>query len=233
MSENWNLELTRAQVSERSFLSAVYGWMSAGLALTALVAYWASLTPGLIVALAQNPMLLLLLMVVQIGIVFWLSAFTMKLNIGVATFGFGLYAVLNGILLSGIFLVYTATSVATTFFVTAGTFAAMCVYGFTTRRDLTSIGNLCFMALLGMILASVVNIFLRNSGMDLALSYLGVAVFVGLTAYDTQRLKQIHEQGFEGASVLQKMALLGALRLYLDFLNLFLSLLRIMGRRRD
>jgi hypothetical protein len=145
---------------------------------------------------------------------------------------FLLYSVLNGLTMSVIFMAYTSNSIATTFYITAGTFAAISFYGYTTKKDLTSIGNMAFMALIGIIIASVVNMFLKNEMMYWIISYLGVAVFVGLTAYDTQKLKEIGSRGFTNEEGMEKMSIMGALTLYLDFVNLFLFLLRIFGGRK-
>jgi FtsH-binding integral membrane protein len=156
-----------------------------------------------------------------------------RLSLTTATLLFTLYSVLNGVVLSSIFVVYSGTSIAKVFFITAGTFLAMAVYGYTTKRDLSSVGKLMFMGLIGLIIASIVNLFIKSSGLDLILSYIGVIVFVGLTAWDTQKIKQMlatQEDIDEGA---QKIALVGALSLYLDFVNLFLYLLRIFGGSRD
>ena len=156
-----------------------------------------------------------------------------RLSLTTATLLFTLYSVLNGVVLSSIFVVYSGTSIAKVFFITAGTFLAMAVYGYTTKRDLSSVGKLMFMGLIGLIIASIVNLFIKSSDLDLILSYIGVIVFVGLTAWDTQKIKQMlatQEDIDEGA---QKIALVGALSLYLDFVNLFLYLLRIFGGSRD
>jgi uncharacterized protein len=230
--KSFGFELSPQVASERTFLSQVYFWMSAGLALTGFVAGWMSLNPSLIVGIARNPILMIGLFIGQIGLVFWLSSAIMRISLSAATVGFGVYATLNGVLFSYIFLVYTGASIASTFFVTAGTFAAISVYGFTTKRDLTSVGSFCFMGLIGIILASLVNMFFRSPAMYWIITYAGIAIFIGLTAYDTQKLKQIHAQGFSSGDMMKKLALLGALRLYLDFINLFLLLLRVMGRRR-
>lgn len=226
------LGLSRDAASERSFLSQVYLWMALGLALTGIVAGWMAMNPSLTVGLMRNFGLFLVLALVQIGIVFWLSSQIMNLSITTATAGFSIYATLNGVLFSSIFLVYTSASIASTFLVTAGTFGAVSVYGFTTKRDLTSVGSFAFMGLIGIILASIVNWFFRSPVFYWLITYAGIAIFIGLTAYDTQKLKQIHQQGFGSGDTMKKVALLGALRLYLDFINLFLLLLRVMGRRR-
>lgn len=227
-----NYGLSTAQASERSFMSQVYFWMAMGLALTGFVAGWMAVNPSLIVGLMRNMGLFWLMVLAQFGIVIWLSAAIASISVMAATIGFSVYATLNGVLFASIFLVYTGASIAATFFVTAGMFGAISLYGFVTKRDLTSVGSFCFMGLIGVILASIVNIFLKSPVLYWAVTYIGIAVFVGLTAYDTQKLKKIHEQGFQSGEMLKKMALLGALRLYLDFINLFLLLLRVLGRRR-
>ena len=229
----FDVEISKSQASERSFMSQVYLWMALGLTITGVVAWGMALNPSAVVSLTRNAFLFILIMIAQLGIVFWLSAAIGKISAMTATIGFSIYATLNGIIFSTLFLVYTGASLGSVFLVTAGTFAIVSIYGYTTRKDLTSVGSFLFMALIGLILASVVNIFLRSTAFDLVLSYIGIFIFIGLTAYDTQQLKRIHEQGFGAGEMLQKMSLIGALRLYLDFINLFLLLLRVMGRRRD
>ncbi len=231
MNDN-SLSLSQSEISQRTFLSAVYFWMSAGLIMTGIVAAWTASNPNFLMTIMRNPVLLIVLVVAQLGIVFWLSAAIAKISASTAIFGFGVYAMLNGILLSSIFLIYTSVSIATTFFITAGTFAAVSLYGYVTKTDLSSVGNIAFMALIGLIIASLVNMFFANPILYWGITYVGVLIFVGLTAYDTQKLKMIHARGFDSHESLQKMALLGALALYLDFINLFLMLLRIFGRRR-
>ena len=221
-----------AQASERSFMSQVYFWMAMGLALTGFVAGWMAIHPNVMIGLMRNSMLFMLLALAQIGIVFWLSAAAAQMSLMAATAGFSIYATLNGVLFSTIFLVYTGASIASTFFITAGVFGAVSVYGFVTKRDLTSAGSFGFMALIGLILASIVNWFLKSPALDWLISYAGIAIFIVLTAYDTQRLKQFHHDGVLAGGMVQKMALLGALVLYLDFINLFLMLLRVFGRRK-
>ncbi len=229
----FDVELGTAAVSERNFLSQVYFWMAMGLGLTGIVAGWTGLNPSIAVGLARNFGLFLILAIAQVGLVIWLSSQILQLSLLTATIGFSIYATINGILFSSIFLIYTSASIASTFFVTAGMFGAVSLYGFVTKRDLTSVGSFSFMALIGLILASIVNWFFKNPVFYWIITYAGIAIFVGLTAYDTQKIKLIHQQGFETGDVLKKMALLGALTLYLDFINLFLLLLRVMGRRRQ
>ncbi len=232
-NETLNLGLSREAVSERSFLSQVYLWMSMALALTGIVAFGFAQNPAVVANLMRSGIAFFVIIIAQLGLVFWLSAGIMRMSLTAATVAFSVYSFLNGLIFSTLFLVYTGSSIASTFFVTAGTFAAVSLYGYTTKRDLTSIGSFLFMALIGMIIASIVNMFLKSPAMYWILTYAGVAIFVGLTAYDTQRLKRIHEQGFQSGEMLSKMALLGALALYLDFINLFLLLLRVMGRQRS
>lgn len=213
--------------AERTFIQRVYQWMAIGLMVTGFVAMSVAGNPALLKALSGG--LFFILVIIELGLVFWLSSQIMKLSPGAAIGGFLIYSALNGLTLSFIFLAYTAASITQVFFITAGTFAAVSVYGWTTKSNLTSMGSLLFMGLIGIIIASIVNLFLRSTMFDLIISYIGVAIFVGLTAYDTQRLKRIHQSGV-GAT--EQIAILGALALYLDFINLFIMLLRIFGRRR-
>jgi uncharacterized protein len=214
-------------VTEQSYMQQVYQWMGAGLALTAALAFWAASTPGILRALAGGGFLVLAL--VELGIVFWLSASIMKISAQTAIAGFLVYSALNGVTMSFIFAAYTGASIASTFFIAAGTFAAVSIFGWVTKTDLTSLRGFLFAALIGFLIASIVNLFMRSTMFELVLTYAGLAVFIGLTAYDTQQLKAIHRNG-SGAT--GQLAILGALRLYLDFINMFLLLLRLFGRRR-
>ena len=171
------------------------------------------------------------LIIAELAIVIGVTAAINKLSLPVATLLFVVYSVLNGALFSSIFLVYTMASIAKVFFITAGTFGAMSLYGYTTKSDLTSWGKILIMGVLGLIIATVVNLFLKSSGLEMIISYAGVLIFVGLTAYDTQKIKQMCLQAPDAGETMQKYALLGALSLYLDFINLFIYLLRIFGRR--
>jgi FtsH-binding integral membrane protein len=213
------------------FFNIVYAWMCAGLALTAVVA-WLVSTREDIQRLVFNLPVLIGLFIAQIALVFTISAAVNKLSAGAATALFMLYSALMGVTLTGVFLMYTRASLASTFFITAGTFGATSVYGMVTKRDLTRIGSLLFMALIGLIIASVVNIFLRSPAIYWIITYAGVLIFVGLTAYDTQRLRVIAEQTAHDSRMAARYAVNGALMLYLDFINLFLLLLRILGDRR-
>ncbi len=219
-------------IIQSEFVRRVYNWMALGLAVTAITALYI-VNSGIVFSLLQNPMILLLLVIGELGIVVALSAAIGRLQSSTALFMFFAYAFLNGLTISTIFLIYTKASIASTFFVTAGTFAAMSVYGYTTRRDLTSMGSFLMMALIGMIIASFANFFFHSPAFYWLITYAGVAIFVGLTAYDAQKIKEMAYAGFSGSEDERKGAVIGALRLYLDFINLFLLLLRIFGRRND
>ncbi len=224
----------QTQVLINSFVRSVYNWMAIGLALTGFVAYYVASSPTMQRIIFGNPIVFYGLIIGQLVMVFTLSARVSKMQASTATGIFVLYAALNGATLSAIFLAYTQSSIASTFFVCAGTFVAASVYGWTTKKDLTSFGSFLFMGLIGIIIASVVNLFLKSSGMTMIISYIGVLLFTGLTVYDTQRLKNMaltQPAGLD-AGVVRKGAIIGALSLYLDFINLFLMLLRIMGDRR-
>lgn len=219
--------------SERvtTFLRSVYGWMCVGLAITAAVAYMISSSPALIGALVSNYLLFVGLFLAQLGLVFFLSARVDKLAPGTATLLFIAYAALTGVTFAVILLAYTGASIASTFVVTAGMFGALALYGTTTARSLAGVGQFFFMGLIGLVLASVVGMFWRNAALEFLISVVGVIVFTGLTAWDAQRLKQMATTIPEGR--LGSYAIVGALSLYLNFINLFLFLLRFMGGRRD
>jgi hypothetical protein len=217
---------------QQRFMVRVYNWMTTGLGITGLVAYTVADTPSLTAILFGNPLIPIVLVIAQIGLVFWLASRVMQMSAQKAMGIFVLYATLTGITFSAIFLMYTESSIASTFLVTAGTFAAMSFYGYTTKKDLTSWGSFLFMGLIGIIIASVVNMFLQSEAMYWVVTYAGVLIFIGLTAYDTQKIKEMNILGNEGTEEDTKEAIRGALSLYLDFINLFLMLLRIMGSRR-
>ncbi|WP_024209510.1 Bax inhibitor-1/YccA family protein [Escherichia coli] len=217
----------------QTYMAQVYGWMTVGLLLTAFVAWYAANSAAVMELLFTNRVFLIGLIIAQLALVIVLSAMIQKLSAGVTTMLFMLYSALTGLTLSSIFIVYTAASIASTFVVTAGMFGAMSLYGYTTKRDLSGFGNMLFMALIGIVLASLVNFWLKSEALMWAVTYIGVIVFVGLTAYDTQKLKNMGEQiDTRDTSNLRKYSILGALTLYLDFINLFLMLLRIFGTRR-
>lgn len=209
----------------------VYVWMALALVITGITAYGVATSPGLLMSLASNQALLWGLVIADFALVIGLTAAINRLSLTTATLMFVVYSVLTGAMLSSIFVVYTMSSIASVFFITAGTFAVMAFVGYTTKKDLSSMGRLLFMALIGIIIATVVNIFIKSSGLELVISYVGVVVFVGLTAYDTQKIKQMLAQADDSGESMQKLALLGALTLYLDFLNLFLYLLRLFGKK--
>jgi len=217
---------------EQRFVSKVYGWMCAALMTTALLSYYTVSSPQILNFVFHNQFLFIGLILAELALVIALSAAINKLSAVAATTMFFLYSALTGITLSVVFIAYTAESLTTAFLVTAGTFGAMSVYGYTTKRDLTSLGNLLFMGLIGIIIASVVNMFFASTWLYTLTTYAGVLIFVGLTAYDTQKIKRMGGMFKEGSDVERKGAIIGALRLYLDFINLFLMMLRLFGRRR-
>lgn len=229
------MNYSQYSVAEQSlnFMYKVYAWMSAALAITAGTAYYVASSSDLFQMLMGNSAIMIGLIVAQFALVLMLSFLLMRMSFIAALASFVVYSVLVGITLSSIFYVYTAGSIYVTFAVTAGTFGVMCVYGYFTKSDLTSIGNLSLMALIGMIIGGLVNLFLQSAAFDYALALIGVAVFTLLTAYDMQKIKQLGQTMVAERETMNKVAILGALTLYLDFLNLFLSLLRIMGNRRD
>ena len=225
----------RTQVLVNDFVRSVYNWMGVGLALTGFVALYVSSSETLMRLVFGNSLLFFGLIIAELALVFSISARVDKMSAGTATTLFVIYSALNGVTLSFIFLVYARASIVSTFFICSATFLACSIYGWTTKRDLTSWGGFLMMGLIGIIIASLVNMFIRSSAMNMIVSYIGVLVFVGLTAYDTQKLKNMAVTQPAGldAAVIRKGAILGALSLYLDFINLFLLLLRIFGRGRD
>lgn len=215
-----------------ALMRKVYVWMTLALVLTGITAFGVASSPSLMMTIFQTPAIMWGLIIAELIIVIAISAAINRLSLTTATLLFVLYSVLNGATFSLIFAVYTMSSIANVFFITAGTFGVMAAYGYFTKRDLSSWGRLLLMALIGLIIATLVNVFLvKSTGFDLILSYAGVLIFVGLTAYDTQKIKQMLAMQTDMGEGAQKVALLGALSLYLDFINLFLYLLRIFGRR--
>ncbi len=215
----------------RGFIVKVYGWMTLALVITGIVAIATAANPDFIAAIASGPALIALV-IGQLLLVVVLSAAINKLSAGLATGLFIVYAAVTGLTFSMLFLIYTGSSIAQVFFITAGTFGLVSAYGYVTRRDLTSIGNLLFMALIGLIVASIVNLFLNSSVVDWIITFVGIVIFIGLIAYDTQRIKRMAAGLGENGEVYQKAAVFGALALYLDFINLFIRLLRVFGRQR-
>ncbi len=225
----------RADVRVNEFVRSVYNWMCMGLAVTGLMAWYVSNSETILQMVFGNRIVLWILLIAELGLVFSISGMVNRMSGFMATSLFVLYSALNGVTLSIIFIVYTRSSIASAFFICALTFLACSIYGWTTKKDLTSVGNFMFMGLIGIIIASLVNIFMKSPAITFIISYVGVIVFVGLTAYDTQKIKQmaITQPIDLDGDVVRKGAILGALSLYLDFINLFIMLLRIFGGSRD
>ena len=230
-------ELRRSDFSLSSAFPAlmrkVFVWMTLALAITGLTAFGVATSPSLVAAIFGSKVMFWGLIIAEFALVFAISGAINRLSLSTATLLFILYSVVNGATLSVIFFAFSTAVIAKTFFITAGTFGVMALVGYTTKTDLTSMGKILFMALLGLIIASVVNMFTHSSGFDLIISYVGVLIFVGLTAYDTQKIKQMCQLAPDAGESAQKLALIGALELYLDFINLFLYLLRIFGNNKD
>lgn len=215
-----------------TFISKVYGWMFIALLITAFTAMFVSGNQSFMQAIMGNRILFWGLMIGELVVVFVLAGALQKLSPIMTKFLFLLYSILNGITMSFIFIVYTSTGIATTFFITAGTFAIMSIYGYVTKSDLTKLGNILIMALLGVIIAVIVNFFLKNQTLQYIISIIGIIIFVGLIAYDTQKLKAIGNAEIDDDTK-KKLSIVGALSLYLDFINLFLLLLQFFGGRRN
>jgi len=215
-------------IAQNALIRQVYAWMGAGLLVTALSAFVTISSPVIINAVVGNRLLFYGLLIGELGLVVALSAAINRLSAGTATLMFLIYSALNGVTFSIVFRVYTAESIGSTFLITAGMFGAMSIYGSTTKKDLTSWGSFLFMGLIGIVIASIVNIFVGSSAVAWVVSAIGVIVFTGLTAYDTWKIKEMAATGAGG----RKPAIIGALTLYLDFINLFLMLLRLTGRER-
>ncbi len=227
------LDYARGESTVASFMNLVYAWMCVGLAVTAVVAWWIASQGMSTMMRIYQPGTYIVLIIAELALVFVVSAAIRKISPGVATFLFLVYSALNGLTLSGIFVVYHIQTIAAAFAVTAGMFAAMSVIGFVTKRDLTSLGSFLMMALIGLIIASVVNMFVASTGLDWIITYAGVAIFLGLTVYDTAMLKQLAYQTQSDSAMASRLAIVGSLNLYLDFINLFLFILRILGRSKD
>ncbi len=225
----------RSEVQVNEFVRKVYNWMCIGLGITALVSLYVSGNETFAGMVFGNSLIFFALIIAELGLVFAISGMVNRMSAGTATTLFVIYSALNGITLSFIFLAYARASIVSTFFICSATFLACSIYGWTTKKDLTSLGGFFMMGLIGIIIASLVNIFIHSNAVTMIISYIGVIVFVGLTAYDTQKMKDMaltQPAGLDG-EVVQKGAILGALSLYLDFINLFLMLLRIFGSSRD
>ncbi len=231
MTQSYIHSQERIREIEGAFIRRVYNWMVAGLALTGVMAYVTASNEGLQALIYGNTLIFYGLIFGELAMVFILAGRAHRMKASTAGTMFIIYSLLNGLTLSFIFLVYTKSNITSAFLVTAGTFGAMSLYGYTTKKDLTSWGGFLIMGLFGIIIASVVNMFLQSEMILWLVTYAGVLIFVGLTAYDTQRLKKMAQAGFAGAETETKAAVLGALALYLDFINLFLMILRIFGNR--
>ena len=235
MQETYSVKSSQTQVIVNEFIRSVYNWMGIGLALTGFIAYFVSNNAQIQNLIFGNKLVFFGLIIAELALVYIISARVNKIQASTATSLFIIYAALNGATLASLFLVYTSSSITSTFFICSATFVACSIFGMTTKRDLTSMGGFMAMGLIGILIASVVNMFIRSSAMNMIISYIGVIVFVGLTAYDTQKLKHMamtQPSGLE-AGVIRKGAILGALTLYLDFINLFIMLLSVLGGRRE
>lgn len=232
--EQQQRQLTEDQIKieQANFIAKVYGWMCAALLVTGLTAWYVAQSEEIIVALVTNKILFYGLLFGEILLVGYISRALPTMNVSLAKALFFLYAIANGLTLSLIFVIFTTTSIASAFFITAGTFAVMSVYGYYTKSDLTSMGKILMMALIGLVIASIVNIFMESTLLYWITSYVGVFIFTGLIAYDTQKIKEMNIIGNEGTDEDTKESLMGALTLYLDFINLFLYILRIFGDRK-
>ena len=234
MNEDRLYQLNVMSVAFPALMRKVYVWMTLALVITGFTAYGVASSPGIISAIVANRALMWGMLIAEFALVFYVTARINRLSLTTATLIFILYSVLNGATLSVIFLAYTMQSIASVFFITAGTFAAMSLIGYFTKTDLSSLGKILMMALIGLIIATLVNVFLiKSGGFSLIISYVGVLIFVGLTAYDTQKIKMMLVQADDVTEEAQKIALMGSLSLYLDFINLFLYLLRIFGGNRE
>ncbi len=223
--------LDRVLAEQQDFITKVYGWMSLALVITGITAYLTATSQAVLEFIFGIPYMFMGLLIGEVLLVIGLSAMINKMSAATATFLFILYSVVNGLTLSVIFLVYTQGSISLTFFVTALTFGVMSAYGYFTKKDLTSWGNLLMMALVGLVISSIFNLFMKNEILYWITTYAGILIFVGLTAYDTQKIKNMNMIGADGETA-RKGAIMGALTLYLDFINLFLLLLRLLGRKK-
>jgi len=224
--------LEQIAAETQRYMVKVYGWMGLGLVITGFVAMYTASSPALLNIIFGSKWIFFGLIILELIAVAVLVSLINKMSANIATVVFILYAIVNGLTISCIFVVYTEASIASTFFVTAGTFSVMSFYGYTTKTDLSKWGNILFMGLIGLLIASVVNYFMKSEMLYWITTYVGVLIFVALTAYDTQKIKSTNIIGNEGSDEDHKEAIMGALTLYLDFINLFLFLLRIFGRRR-
>lgn len=232
MDKKWKISKEEALAETQRFFVKVYGWMSLALIVTGFAAIWTASNVDIIGFLTESKWLFIGLLVIEFMLVAYLAGWVMTMSSQTATVIFILYSFLNGFMLSVIFLIFTPDSIASTFFITAGTFALMSIYGYFTKSDLTKFSNLLIMGLMGLIIASGVNMFYQNETLYWITTFAGILIFIGLIAYDTQKIKKINIIGNEGTEKDKKEAIIGALTLYLDFINLFLILLRLFGKRK-
>lgn len=225
-------EMTNANTF-KVLMRKVYLWMTMALMITGITAAGVANSPNILALIYSSQVVMWGIIIAEFGLVMYISARLEKLSLSTATTLFALYSILNGVMLSSIFLLYSTAIISKVFFITAGTFGVTALYGYATKKDLSSLGNILFMALIGLVIATVVNIFMKSAMFDLILSYIGVIIFVGLTAWDSQKIKHMMMVQQDADESAQKLALIGALSLYLDFINLFLYLLRIFGRSDD
>ena len=225
-------EMTNASTF-KVLMRKVYLWMTLALMITGITAAGVANSPNILALIYSSQVVMWGIIIAEFGLVIYISARLEKLSLSTATTLFALYSILNGVMLSSIFLLYSTAIISKVFFITAGTFGVTALYGYATKKDLSSLGNILFMALIGLVIATVVNVFMKSAMFDLILSYIGVIIFVGLTAWDSQKIKHMMMVQQDADESAQKLALIGALSLYLDFINLFLYLLRIFGRSDD
>lgn len=233
MNNQFSLSEEEIKREQASFMTKVYGWMSLALLVTGLVALYVASNPNLVAVIFGSKFVFFGLIIGELFLVGYLSAAVHKMSATTATAVFIGYSALNGLTMAFVFLVYTAESIGSTFFITGATFAIMSVYGYITKKDLTAIGSLLMMALIGLVIATLVNMFFQNEMLYWITTYAGILIFTGLIAYDTQKIKEMNVIGNEGTEEDRKEAVMGALSLYLDFINLFLMLLRVFGRTKD
>lgn len=225
-------EMTNASTF-KVLMRKVYLWMTLALMITGITAAGVANSPNILALIYSSQVVMWGIIIAEFGLVIYISARLEKLSLSTATTLFALYSIQNGVMLSSIFLLYSTAIISKVFFITAGTFGVTALYGYATKKDLSSLGNILFMALIGLVIATVVNVFMKSAMFDLILSYIGVIIFVGLTAWDSQKIKHMMMVQQDANESAQKLALIGALSLYLDFINLFLYLLRIFGRSND
>lgn len=225
-------EMTNASTF-KVLMRKVYLWMTLALMITGITAAGVANSPNILALIYSSQVVMWGIIIAEFGLVIYISARLEKLSLSTATTLFALYSILNGVMLSSIFLLYSTSIISKVFFITAGTFGVTALYGYATKKDLSSLGNILFMALIGLVIATIVNVFMKSAMFDLILSYIGVIIFVGLTAWDSQKIKHMMMVQQDADESAQKLALIGALSLYLDFINLFLYLLRIFGRSND